>query len=97
MILSREEIETVIKSLLRKYNAEYALLFGSYARGDADEKSDIDVIVYGGERFEKTDIFAFAEELFERTSKEVDVFEISEIRKGTEFYNSIMREGVKIA
>lgn len=97
MVLSREEIETVIKSLLKKYNAEYALLFGSYARGEADEKSDIDVIVFGGERFDKTDIFAFAEDLFESTNKEVDVFEISEIRKGTKFYDNIMREGVKIA
>lgn len=97
MVLSREEIETVIKSLLKKYNAEYALLFGSYARGEADEKSDIDVIVFGGERFHGTDIFAFAEDLFETTGKEVDVYEISEVNKGTDFYNNIMREGVRIA
>lgn len=97
MTLSMHEIETIIRSLLRKYNAEYALLFGSYARGEADEKSDIDVVVFGGERFDKTDIFAFAEDLFESTGKHVDVYEICEVNKGTDFYNNIMREGVRIA
>ncbi len=33
MKLTRSEIEALIKSLLYKYHAEYAILFGSYARG----------------------------------------------------------------
>ena len=45
MKLSREEIETSIKILLDKYNGKYAILFGSYARGDADAGSDIDVLL----------------------------------------------------
>ena len=45
--LSRTEIEQVIRELLHKYHAEYALLFGSYARGEATAASDIDVIVVG--------------------------------------------------
>lgn len=51
MGMSIEEVKAVIMELLHKYNAEYAILFGSYARGDAAEESDIDVIVVGGERF----------------------------------------------
>ena len=31
------------------------------------------------------------------TNKNVDVYEISEVNKGTEFYNNIMCEGVRIA
>lgn len=97
MILSRDEIERFIKMLLRKYNAEYAILFGSYARNEPDENSDIDVIVVGGEKFRPTDIFAFGEDLRELTKKDADVFEIREVNKGTEFYNNIMRDGVCIA
>ena len=37
--LSRTEIEQVIRELLHKYHAEYALLFGSYARGEATAAS----------------------------------------------------------
>lgn len=96
-VLSREEIEHVIKLLLVKYHADYALLFGSYARGDATNSSDIDLIVFGGEEFKPQNIFAFGEDLREMTNRDADVFEISEVNTNTPFYNTVMREGVKIA
>lgn len=97
MGLSRNELDGLIKGLLSKYRAEYAILFGSYARGEADENSDIDVIVVGGSEFRATDIFAFGEELRELSQKNVDAFEIREVDKDSEFYNTILREGVRIA
>ena len=97
MILTMREIEEAIRMLLRKYNADYAVLFGSYARGEADEESDIDVMVVGGEKFYLTNILGFEEELHEFFQKPVNVFEIREIKKDTEFYNNILREGVRIA
>ena len=95
--LTRSEVETLIRTLLRKYNAEYALLFGSYARGEATAESDIDVVVVGGENFKARDIFAFGEDLRQMTNKDVDAFEIREVNKGTPFYESVMSEGVRIA
>lgn len=95
--LSRSDIEKHIKTLLVKYQAEYAMLFGSYARGDESDESDIDVIVVGGANFRAKDIFAFGEELRQLTQKNVDAFEIREINKNTEFYENVMREGVRIA
>ena len=95
--LSRTEIEQIIRELLHKYHAEYALLFGSYARGEATASSDIDVVVVGGVNFRARDIFSFGEELRQRTQKEVDAFEIREVNTGTPFYESVMRDGVKIA
>lgn len=96
-ILERDELEAVIRELLRKYHAEYALLFGSYARGEATAASDIDVVVVGGAQFHARDIFAFGEELRQRTCKDVDAFELREVNAGTPFYENIMREGVRIA
>ena len=94
---TRLDIENTIKYLLVRYNAEYALLFGSYARGEETPDSDIDVVVFGGENFKKSNIFAFAEDLREALGKNADVFEISEVNKGTPFYDNLMKEGVKIA
>jgi len=54
-------------------------------------------IVIGGVHFRAKDIFAFREELRKITKKEVDDFEIREMNVGTEFYENIMREGVRIA
>lgn len=51
---TRIDIENTIKSLLVRYNAEYALLFGSYARGEETPDSDIDVVVFGGKDFKKS-------------------------------------------
>ena len=94
--MSMEEIEKEIRKLLKKYNADHAILFGSYARGEADENSDIDVIVVGGEKFNLTDILDFGDELRISTKKNVDAFEIREVVKDSDFYRNIMREGVRI-
>ena len=97
MKLSRLELENLIRTLLLKYHAEYAILFGSYARGEETNESDIDVIVIGGTGFKPRDIFSFGEELRQLTGKNVDAFEIREVNKNTEFYETVMREGVRIA
>lgn len=96
-IYSQEELFSIVSSLLTKYNAKLAILFGSYARKEADAKSDIDLVVDGGAAFNPTDIFALADDLHRATGKDVDVYEISEINVGTDFYDTILSEGVRIA
>ena len=96
-ICSREELISAIETLLRKYKAEKAILFGSYAREEADEESDIDLMVIGGSSFKPTDIFSLAEELYRSLGKDVDVYELCEIDQNSDFYRTILREGVPIA
>lgn len=96
-VLTRSELETAIRTLLKKYHAEYALLFGSYARGEATASSDIDLVVVGGVNFRARDIFSFGEELRQLTHKNVDAFELRELNVGTPFYETVMQEGVRIA
>ena len=55
------------------------------------------MLVFGGENFKKSNIFAFAEELRQITGKSVDAFEICEVDKSTLFYENVMRDGVKIS
>jgi predicted nucleotidyltransferase len=43
--LTIEEIKTKVTPLAEKYRFPAIYLFGSYARGEASEKSDIDIIV----------------------------------------------------
>lgn len=95
-ILMLDEIKALVSRLLKKYKAEYAILFGSYARGEATRASDIDIIIVGGKNFSALDVLAFGEELRELTGKKVDAFELREVEKNTEFYQNILREGVKI-
>lgn len=60
--------------------------------GEATEESDLDFLVFGGENFRLTRIFAFAEELREILKKNVDVFEINEVNTDSVFYDNIMKE-----
>ena len=96
-IYSQAELAHIIGPLLKKYHAERAILFGSYARNEATMLSDIDLVVVGGEAFDPTDVFCIADELHAVTGKPVDVYELREINAGTEFYNTILDEGVRIA
>ena len=96
-VFTLTDIANLIKPIVRKYGVKEIYLFGSYARGDADEDSDLDFLVFGGENFKLTMIFALAEELRETLKKNVDVFEINEINKDSDFYNTIMRERLFLA
>ena len=96
-IYSQDEICAAVLPLLKKYRAERAILFGSYARQEADASSDIDLIVVGGKNFDPTDVLCIAEELHTTLKKPVDVFELREINPDSAFYDTIMGEGVQIA
>ena len=96
-IYTQSEIFAAVRQLLKKYHAESAILFGSYARQKADATSDIDLILVGGNKFDPTDIFCIAEELHRMLGKDVDVYELREVNTGSAFYHTIMEEGVRIA
>ncbi len=97
MVYTIDELRAVIIGLLRKYDADHAILFGSYARQEADAASDIDLVVVGGTLFDPTNVFCIADDLHRLTGKQVDVYELREINEGTDFYDTIFSEGVRIA
>ena len=65
-IYTIEKIKDIVKPIANKYNVQSIYLFGSYARGDANENSDLDFLVFGGNNFKLTNIFALAEERGEK-------------------------------
>ncbi len=96
-VFTIENIISLVKPIAEKYQVKEIYLFGSYARGEANADSDVDFLVYGGEKFRLTMIFALAEELRETLKKDVDVFEIHEINENSTFYNTIMKERLLVA
>lgn len=97
IIFTIEDIENFVKPIAEKYKVKEIYLFGSYARGEATESSDLDFLVLGGENFKLTMIFSLAEDLRAILKKEVDVFEINEINKDSNFYIKIMKERLLVA
>ena len=82
-ILSTKEIFEICSNVFKKYNVSYAYLFGSYAKGIANEKSDIDILISDevkGLEFHK----------------KVDLIRIDDLKNNYEFLNEILATGVKI-
>lgn len=96
-ILTFDEIISIVKPLAEKYNISEVYIFGSYARGEADSESDVDVLAVGGKDFKLTNILAFGYELSVAFGRDVDAYEIREIKTESDFYKSIMKERVKVA
>ena len=94
-IYTIDELRSILLPILDKYGMASASLFGSYARGQADADSDIDVILYGKPGFRALDVFGVAEELHRRTGKAVDVFEQSELEPGP-FRETVMEEALAL-
>ena len=71
-----------------------AKLFGSYARGEATENSDIDVVVDKGPCRHLT-VCGLAEDIYRATGKTPDVYDISELKEGA-FRDTVLREAVAL-
>ena len=89
-------IKEQIAPIARKYGVDSIYVFGSYARGEATGDSDVDLLVFGGANFKPANIFALAEDIRKILDKEVDMFEINEINIGSEFYERVMGERVRV-
>lgn len=93
-LMTLNDIVDIVKPIADKYRINKVYLFGSYARKEASKESDFDFLVYGGEHFKLTKIFAFAEEIRKALNKDVDVFEINEVNQDSNFYKNIVKEMV---
>ena len=69
-------------------------LFGSYAKGRATERSDVDLLVFTettGLRF-----FELVEVLRESLKKKVDVLDQSQLKGNDVLVSEILKDGIKI-
>ena len=93
-ILTISGIRSRVIPVLDKHNIEMCILFGSYAKGRANEKSDVDLLI-------KTDItglkfFTLVDELYNALSKKVDLITTKQLTTSQELLEDILRDGVKI-
>ena len=95
-MLSIEEIKSYIIPVVEKYPVEKVILFGSYARGDASDTSDVDLVVESGGKMRNSKIFTLGGDLLVALPIRVDVYDILEIEESSPLYNSIIEDGIII-
>ena len=72
-MLTLERIKSVVARLSEKYGVKRAYLFGSYARGEATEDSDVDILIEKGNLTKYKDYAKFYFELRDSLEKDVDL------------------------
>jgi hypothetical protein len=93
-ILTVGQIKEVCAKVLEEYRAEYCYLFGSYAKGKATEKSDVDLLIAmptNGLAF-----YEVVEVLRERLKKKVDLLDVTQLENNTALVQEILKDGIKI-
>ena len=94
-IYTIKEIKTIIKPILNKYGITEIYLFGSYARGEANKSSDIDIYCNKGNVKTFIDQGLLEDELEKALNKKVDiVFDSSYI--DDYFKMQIMEDMIKL-
>lgn len=80
--------------IFKDYSVEYCYLFGSYAKGKATEKSDVDLLVampVDGMKF-----YELIEMLREQLKKKIDLLNIEQLDNNPMLVQEILKDGIKI-
>ena len=93
-ILSISQITKLCKPVFEDYQISYAYLFGSYARGEAKETSDVDILVSSEVKGLK--FYGFVEKIHEVLNKKTDVLDVGQLTGNIDLLNEILRDGIKI-
>jgi len=104
MVYSVEEMKQQIAVVARQYRIPAVYLFGSYARGDATETSDVDVLIDRENSSIRSlfDLGAFYNDLNETLGRPVDVVTIDSLyqpdaqRRAPHFARALEQERVVI-
>lgn len=93
-LLSVEKIKEITVPIFKKHNINYCYLFGSYAKGSANEKSDVDLLI-------ETDLtglkfYGLVEELRVALHKKIDLLRLKDIKNDNPIALEILKEGIKI-
>jgi hypothetical protein len=93
-IYNIDEIRNLLKPVFASYPVRKATLFGSYARGEADRGSDLDIVVDSGGTVRGFRFFSLLGDIVETTNKRVDLIDSREVREDSPVYSLLQKEGV---
>lgn len=76
MVYTIDEIKAKINPIAKQYNLSKVYLFGSYARGEADDKSDVDIALELEDESTYFDVYGNLLTIFHG---EIDIFLVSDL------------------
>ena len=88
------EIRNILRPIFSKYDINRAVLFGSYGKETANEKSDVDLLVDSGLRGLK--FVGLSEDVRMALNKDIDIFDVMHIEPNSRIEDEIKSTGVII-
>ena len=90
-----DELKAMLLPVFKGYDIRRAVLFGSYSKGLATPKSDVDILVDSGLRGLK--FVGFMDDIRKKLNgKDVDVFDINHVNQGSAVEAEINNTGIEI-
>lgn len=93
-VLSLNEIKRILFPIFETAPIYRAILFGSYAKGSPNEKSDIDIVIDSKGELLNMDFYGVLEDITAQLGKRVDLFEITELKNNVAMQSAVEREGI---
>ncbi len=94
IIYSVADIKKKLIPVFAKYKIKRAVLFGSYAKGNAKQNSDIDIMVESNLR--GLAFYGLLEDVVDAVGKSVDLLDKSQIKDASDIQKEINNTGVVI-
>lgn len=92
--LTIEELKNMIIPILKEYPVDKAILFGSYARGNAHVNSDIDIYVDTNGKLKGIDFVGLLELLIDKVGIDIDLIDRNHIDLDSPIIEQIENEGM---
>ena len=93
-IYTLSELQTLLAPVFVRYGVRRAVLFGSYAKGQATEQSDVDLLVDSGLR--GLAFYGLLEKGACTLCGPVDLIDVQQVEQGSFVEREIQRSGVAI-
>ena len=93
-IYTLPQLKRVLTPVFDAYGVRKAILFGSYAKGTATEKSDIDLLVDSRRRGLR--FVGLLDDVQRTVGKSVDLFDVTHIEAGSRIDREIQQTGVTV-
>lgn len=88
------ELQSILSPVFVQHGVRSAVLFGSYAKGGATERSDVDILVDSGLR--GLAFYGLLESVVSALKIPVDLIDITQVEKNSPVDHEIQKSGVPI-
>lgn len=93
-MLTIEKIKEIITPICKQYSVKKAYLFGSYSRGEANEKSDVDIRIESDKIKSLFQLSGFRIDLVEALGVEVDLLSVLPDPQYKKFRENLKRDEI---